>query len=404
MEWLLGYTRRRELTKISVRKLFGRFNYDFDMGNMKKGIIILSGPNGFGKTVLLDCINAISMSDLLFFLNLKFESFEIRKSETESILIERQSNGLKINNEIELSDEEIKILSIGRIDRNMAEETSRKFSNVLNEMQSLLGRVRYIKEQRLIDIETNSTASRAVSSRRYSSRLLHAVNSIPRKFEDQIRSLDSKYSQLSTELDRTFLKRLFDLKDGIGKLEFDAQINQMRKKIKKLSDSGIARIGTLDVTEFKKEDARALKIYFEDFGRKYQIYEKMIEQIELFKKIVDTHFLFKHLEITDGKNIEIIDNDTGEKIRLDSLSSGEQEILVLYYRLLFEIPEETIVLIDEPEISLHIAWQRMFVNDLKKIAELKNIFAIVATHSMQIVSGNRNIQYDLGEMYKNGLD
>lgn len=166
MEWLLGYTRRRELTKISVRKLFGRFNYDFDMGNMKKGIIILSGPNGFGKTVLLDCINAISMSDLLFFLNLKFESFEIRKSETESILIERQSNGLKINNEIELSDEEIKILSIGRIDRNMAEETSRKFSNVLNEMQSLLGRVRYIKEQRLIDIETNSTASRAVSSRR----------------------------------------------------------------------------------------------------------------------------------------------------------------------------------------------------------------------------------------------
>lgn len=374
------------------------------MGNMKNGIIILSGPNGFGKTVLLDCINAISMSDLLFFLNLKFESFEIRKSETEGILIERQSNGLKINNEIELSDEEIKILSIGRIDRNMAEETSRKFSNVLNEMQSLLGRVGYIKEQRLIDIETNSKVSRTVSSRKYSSRLLHAVSSIPRKFEDQVRSLDSKYSQLSTELDRTFLKRLFDLKDGIDKLEFDAQIDQMRKKIKKLSDSGIARMGTLDVTEFKKEDARALKIYFEDFDRKYQIYEKMIEQIELFKKIVDIHFLFKHLEITDGKNIEIIDNDTGEKIRLDSLSSGEQEILVLYYRLLFEIPEETIVLIDEPEISLHIAWQRMFVNDLKKIAELKNIFAIVATHSMQIVSGNRNIQYDLGEMYKNGLN
>lgn len=401
---VIRFYRRRELTKISVRKLFGRFDYDFDMGNMKKGIIILSGPNGFGKTVLLDCINAISMSDLSFFLNLKFESFEIQKSETESILIEKQSDGLKINNEIELSGEEIKILSMGRIDRNMTEEISQKFGDILNEMQSLFGRICYIKEQRLIHIETKSIVSRTVSSRKYSSRLLHVVNSIPRKFEDKARNLDSKYSQLSNELDRTFLKRLFDLKDGISKMEFDAKIDQMRKKIEKLSDSGIARMGTLDVTEFKKEDARALKIYFEDFDRKYQIYEKMIEQIELFKKIVDTHFQFKHLEITDGQNLEIIDNDTREKIRLDLLSSGEQEILVLYYQLLFEIPEGTIILIDEPEISLHIAWQRMFVKDLKKIAELKSIFAIVATHSMQIVSGNRNIQYDLGEMYKNGLD
>ena len=303
-----------------------------------------------------------------------------------------------------MSSEEIKALSRGRIDKNMAEETSRKFSDILNEMQSLLGKIYYIKEQRLIGIEIKSITSRAVSARRYSNRLLHVVNSIPRKFEDQIRNLDSKYSQLSNELDRTFLKRLFDLKNGISELEFNTKIEKMRKKIEKLNDSSIARMGTLDVTEFKKEDARALKIYFEDFDKKYQIYEKMIEQIELFKNIVDTHFRFKHLEITDGQNLEIIDNDTGEKIRLDLLSSGEQEILVLYYQLLFEIPEETIILIDEPEISLHVAWQRMFMQDLKKIVELKNIFAIVATHSMQIVSGNRNIQYDLGEMYKNGLD
>lgn len=69
------------------------------------------------------------------------------------------------------------------------------------------------------------------------------------------------------------------------------------------------------------------------------------------------------------------------------------------YSLLFEIPEGSIVLIDEPEISLHIAWQRKFARDLQKIVELRNLFAIVATHSVQIVSGNRHIQYDLLNLF-----
>ena len=44
----------------------------------------------------------------------------------------------------------------------------------------------------------------------------------------------------------------------------------------------------------------------------------------------------------------------------------------------------------------------MFVKYMRKIVSLKSIYAIIATHSAQIVSGNRDIQYDLGEMYKNG--
>ena len=49
------------MTEIRVRKLFGRFNYDFDMGDMiKSGMIILSGPNGFGKTMILECLNELA--------------------------------------------------------------------------------------------------------------------------------------------------------------------------------------------------------------------------------------------------------------------------------------------------------------------------------------------------------
>lgn len=218
-----------------------------------------------------------------------------------------------------------------------------------------------------------------------------------------MRKLDFQYSQLSNKLDSTFPKRLFNLEEGISEDEFNQKINQMQEKIEKLNLNGISRLEKLDVTKFRKDDARALKIYFEDFDSKYQVYEKMIEQLELFREIVNNHLRFKHLEITSEHGMVVRDNDTKEKIRLNLLSSGEQEILVLYYKLLFETQKGTIVLIDEPEISLHIAWQRMFAQDLKRIVILKDIYAVIATHSPQMVSGNRNIQYDLGEIYKNGL-
>lgn len=73
--------------------------------------------------------------------------------------------------------------------------------------------------------------------------------------------------------------------------------------------------------------------------------------------------------------------------------------MILFYKLIFEVPENSMLLIDEPEISLHIAWQRKFAEDLKTIVDRKAIKAVIATHSVQIINGNRRIQKDLGQLY-----
>ena len=399
--------RRQVMTEIRIRKLFGRFNYHFSIGDeANRRITILSGPNGFGKTMLLECLNAVSESDLSFFLNLKFDNFEVER-ENGNIRIEKLEDGLKVNGNV-ISKEDINLSSRGIIRRKMVDEDHDQFRanlKVLNEMQRVFGKIFYIRGQRLVDIENDKYfISNQGEVRKYLKKSVDVVSSIPEKFALQVSKLDSEYSQLSNKLDSTFLKRLFELKEGIDERDFNEKIELVRSKIKKLNDSGISKIGTLSVTTFRPEDARALKIYFEDFDKKYQVYETMIEQIELFKTIINNHFLFKHLEITEDQNLTIVDNDTAEKLRLNYLSSGEQEIMVLYYKLLFEIPKNTLVLVDEPEISLQIAWQRMFVKYMRKIVSLKSIYAIIATHSAQIVCGNRDIQYDLGEMYKNGLN
>ena len=77
------------------------------------------------------------------------------------------------------------------------------------------------------------------------------------------------------------------------------------------------------------------------------------------------------------------------------MSSGEQHEVVLLYNLIFEVPDSSILLVDEPENSLHVAWQKMIIPDLLKIAENKKLQLIVATHSPTIVSYGSDYAVDL---------
>ena len=67
------------------------------------------------------------------------------------------------------------------------------------------------------------------------------------------------------------------------------------------------------------------------------------------------------------------------------LSSGERQIFVLITMLMFGDPDRgaNILIIDEPELSLHIKWQEMFVDAL--IRADPNIQLILATHSPSII-------------------
>ncbi|HAN3395992.1 TPA: AAA family ATPase, partial [Escherichia coli] len=84
------------------------------------------------------------------------------------------------------------------------------------------------------------------------------------------------------------------------------------------------------------------------------------------------------------------------------LSSGEQNQIVLLFNLIFDFVSQKVILIDEPEISLHVAWQQTFLDSLKKIQKInKYEKVIIATHSPQVISKNWELTYDLYEMIRN---
>ena len=119
-------------------------------------------------------------------------------------------------------------------------------------------------------------------------------------------------------------------------------------------------------------------------------------------------FVVEHLPNSADSNTEIIDpgevDDEDEHQRprgasksrdlsFENLPSGVQQRLALAYMLLFDAMPGDYVLIDEPEISFDMRWQHRLVDDLREMAELRNLRLVVATHSPLLLDGNADITY-----------
>jgi predicted ATP-binding protein involved in virulence len=105
-------------------------------------------------------------------------------------------------------------------------------------------------------------------------------------------------------------------------------------------------------------------------------------------------FQFKNVLVSREQGI-FVRADDGRNISLSDLSSGEQHEMVLLYELLFTVRNDALILIDEPELSLHVAWQFKFLPDLQRIQKLKPLQIILATHSPQIINDRWDLTVEL---------
>ncbi|PSL91601.1 AAA family ATPase [Pseudomonas sp. R9.37] len=89
-------------------------------------------------------------------------------------------------------------------------------------------------------------------------------------------------------------------------------------------------------------------------------------------------------------NIEIklkIENQRKLVTDFEGLSTGEQNRLLMFAKILSVMEERTVFLIDEPELSLHLHWQMEFHKTLVKIlSRLDRFHVVIATHSPIMIS------------------
>lgn len=265
--------------------------------------------------------------------------------------------------------------------------------------------IRLIESQRLLNFVPNyfSKKNRGTHS------MISTVSAYSQELAKLMQDKFQEYGKVSQSLDRTFPMRVVKQQPSA-----DITDEQLRHKLNELeaTRSRLIEVGLLDKDEdsefqiqpqdIDESTKNALSVYVEDVEKKLSVFDDIASKIDLLKRIINNKFAYSYKEISFSKEKGFIFNtlynsslSNSKTLSATDLSSGEQHELVLLYELLFKVKPNTLVLIDEPEISLHVGWQIQFLKDLQEITKLADIDILMATHSPDIIQDRWDLTVEL---------
>lgn len=226
---------------------------------------------------------------------------------------------------------------------------------------------------------------------------------------EKIREARHVYGLEAEKKDRNFPDRLVSFVNSNQEFYNDKQIKEhlaeLENKRVELESAGLVLPGakTLNPSDSIDDTMRKFyTLYIKDTMGKLSLYDDIMGKLKLFMEIINgkTSFSNKTMYIDNEKGVvfEPIKSNSGmtHSIPLEKLSSGEKHDFIMFYELIFNSDRASVFLIDEPEISLHVAWQMEFIDVLNQICGLNGAQAIIATHSPDIVNGHDDLLISLG--------
>lgn len=117
-------------------------------------------------------------------------------------------------------------------------------------------------------------------------------------------------------------------------------------------------------------------------------YENLQTDIEEIFEDFGLSFQFKKIDSKDKKALfEPHDSSRDDiEFKLEQLSTGEKTLLFKIFNLYLQQAKNKVILIDEPELSLHPHWQNRVLQVYEKFAKINNNQIIIATHSPHIIA------------------
>lgn len=234
---------------------------------------------------------------------------------------------------------------------------------------------------------------------------LAQLKSKQRTIKSALKNLDFKDDELDQMYDKFFdnLNNLLNSVLAVLSRNFDSFENSKKSATAKSKDieSIPTRKGKIS-NQISLESSQVLGTWF---ANSYQIarIDRLIKLIRDYESARDDIYqpLMKFVELVNTflgqTNKKISVNNRGEvKITISGverdltiLSSGERQILIMLAHLSLNthLPKSGVFIVDEPELSLHIAWQDKFLEAVQAAGPELQI--ILATHSPAIIGGRR---------------
>lgn len=440
--------------RVAITGLFRLYDHDIPLHRDDR-VTILHGPNGVGKTALLRLLAAAFGGRFAEIAKVPFKKLDIELSDASLITFEqiekpdkcgRVELGLKLSlrasgkiqhtSEITFgSSEQREMLAqlaasehssftrVGHdrwVDLNLGEELStaeaynryfdyrmperrRQRPEAIAELEwftELRGRIQVhlIETQRLLQM--NPTDSGRPNRR--GAAVVPTVRDYARDLQTRITETLARYATQSQSLDQSFPQRLVKVagQPGLTKSDLKARMSNLNAKRAELQNIGLLDSATSSPFDVESLDAldsaqsNVMSLYVEDTQKKLAVLDDLSQRITILLGNVNAKFRNKSIQIHRDKGFVVIGPE-GAPLDPDALSSGEQHELVLLYDLLFRVRPGTLVLIDEPELSLHVGWQKRFLPDLLEIVKTAEFDALIATHSPFIVGDRSDLMVPL---------
>lgn len=318
------------LTRIKIQSLFSVYDYDIDLTNNDKTTVkFLTAPNGFGKTTILDFINAAMHQSYDKMFQVPFLQMELFYEETDSdniykyaVTREEETSAAKDTDVVQVLSKTLKI----------------KLQRISGDEETL---IEQFSVKQTPDGVVNTDGFTVNTEMFFVSRTCYYLT------------------------DKRLLSLKMDVVDETLKIE-KSPLPKYPGELKEILQS-----------ETKSAE----------YANRIQAFQEIIGRCE---------FANKHLEVDKRFGFRFVSEDELHTIlTLDQLSSGEKQMIIQVYELLFRAQSGTLVMIDEPELSLHMMWQINYLKNLTQIAQLRGFQCIVATHSPQIFNSLWSKSVDL---------
>lgn len=428
---------KKNATSLESFTIIGLFDKNDITLNFNKETNIFIGENGLGKTTILNCIYYILCNDYERLFSLPFNEIRIKLKGNDEVSVTKEDiskfvakggrrlvykyreeeivafidswmNRFNIK-DISILNDDIRETIINRVVRmydvpagyvnsiilsyftyrNTRRGDEKKISYLMNLVKKEISeRVIYLTTYRRIEKDYSNNFSRE-------SRVNHAEDALIRFGMGDVSDAIEKV----LETIRTATNQGFNKMTGIllNKYASTNKRNENKKYIFENYDKVnivLSRLGD-QISDVDKKRILNMISNGSIFDEKYKYLRDLIDELvssynslekydEKIIKFIDTcnkylnnkKFVYNQSEIS-LKIVSVSNPD--ESIKLSMLSSGEKQIVSLFSRLYLESDDKCILLIDEPELSISMNWQKMLLPDIMRSQNCSLL--ITVTHS-----------------------